>query len=48
MPKEVQEQVFLASTLIADGLGRLLQTEDNAEHELPGRGSRLSKRLPVG
>ena len=37
MPREVQEQVFLAATLIADGLGLLLQTEDDdPEQELAG------------
>jgi hypothetical protein len=36
MPKEVQEQVFLAATLIADGLGLLLQADDDAEQELTG------------
>jgi hypothetical protein len=36
MPREVQEQVFLAVTLMADGLGLLLQTEDDAEQELTG------------
>ena len=29
MPREVQEQVFLAATLVADGLGLLLQGEDD-------------------
>jgi hypothetical protein len=36
MPREVQEQVFLAATLVADGLGLLLQTEDDDEQELAG------------
>ena len=36
MPTEVQEQVFLAATLIADGLGLLLQTDDDPEPELTG------------
>ena len=37
MPREVLEQVFLAATLIADGLGLLLQTEDDdPEQELAG------------
>jgi hypothetical protein len=36
MPREVQEQVFLAVTLMADGLGLLLQTEDDDEQELAG------------
>jgi hypothetical protein len=36
MPKEVQEQVFLAVTLMADGLGLLLQDEDDDERELAG------------
>ena len=36
MPREVQEQVFLAVTLMADGLGLLRQTEDDAEQELAG------------
>ena len=31
MPREVQEQVFLAVTLMADGLGLLLQTENDDE-----------------
>ena len=34
MPREVQKQVFLAVTLMADGLGLLLQTESDAEQEL--------------
>jgi hypothetical protein len=36
MPREVQEQVFLAATLVADGLGLLLQDEDDDERELAG------------
>jgi hypothetical protein len=36
MPREVLEQVFLAATLMADGLGLLLQTEDDDEQELTG------------
>jgi hypothetical protein len=36
MPKEVQEQVFLAATLVADGLGLLLQDEDDDEQDLAG------------
>jgi len=36
MPTEVQEQVFLAATLIADGLGLLLQTDDDRAQELTG------------
>jgi hypothetical protein len=36
MPKEIQEQVFLAATLIADGLGQLLQNQDDAEQEVTG------------
>jgi hypothetical protein len=37
MPREVQEQVFLAATLMADGLGLLLQTQDDdGEQELTG------------
>ena len=36
MPREVQEQVFLAVTLMADGLGLLLQTDDDPEQELTG------------
>ena len=36
MPREVQEQVFLAATLVADGLGLLLQNEDDDEQELAG------------
>jgi hypothetical protein len=36
MPTEVPEQVFLAATLIADGLGLLLQTDDDPEQELTG------------
>ena len=36
MPKEIQEQVFLAATLIADGLGQLLQNLDDAEQEVTG------------
>jgi len=35
MPREFQEQVFLAATLVADGLGLLLQNEDD-EPELAG------------
>ena len=36
MPREVQEQVFLAATLVADGLGLLLQGADDDEQELAG------------
>ena len=36
MPKEVQEQVFLAASLVADGLGLLLQDEDDDEQDLAG------------
>jgi hypothetical protein len=37
MPKEVQEQVFLAVTLMADGLGVLLEAEnDEDEQDLAG------------
>ena len=36
MPKEVQEQVFLAVSLMADGLGLLLQAENDDEQELAG------------
>jgi hypothetical protein len=36
MPREVQEQVFLAATLVADGLGLLLQDENDDERELAG------------
>jgi hypothetical protein len=37
MPREVQEQVFLAVTLMADGLGLLLEAEnDDDEEELAG------------
>ena len=36
MPREVQERVFLAATLVADGLGLLLQNEDDDEQELAG------------
>ena len=35
MPREVLEQVFMAATLVADGLGLLLQDEDDDE-ELAG------------
>jgi hypothetical protein len=35
MPREVLEQVFLAATLVADGMGLLLQDEDDDE-ELAG------------
>ena len=37
MPREVQEQVFLAATLVADGLGLLLRgADDDDEQELAG------------
>jgi hypothetical protein len=37
MPREVQEQVFLAATLMADGLGLLLEAEnDEDEQDLAG------------
>ena len=37
MPREVQEQVFLAVTLMADGLGQLLEAEnEDDEQELAG------------
>ena len=37
MPREVQEKVFLAVTLMADGLGQLLEAEnDDDEQELAG------------
>jgi hypothetical protein len=39
MPREVQEQVFLAATLVADGLGLLLEAEndeDDDEQDLAG------------
>ena len=36
MPREVQEQVFLAVTLMADGLGLLLEAENDDEQELAG------------
>ena len=36
MPREVQERVFLAATLVADGLGLLLQDENDDEQELAG------------
>ena len=36
MPTEVQEKVFLAVTLMADGLGLLLQAENDDEQELAG------------
>ena len=36
MPREVQEQVFLAATLVADGLWLLLRDEDHDEQELAG------------
>ena len=36
MPREVQEQVFLAATLVADGLWLLLRGEDHDEQELAG------------
>jgi hypothetical protein len=37
MPREVQERVFLAATLVADGLGLLLQNEDDDDdQELAG------------
>jgi hypothetical protein len=36
MPREVQEQVFLAATLVADGLGLLLQAEDDDDEQLAG------------
>jgi hypothetical protein len=49
MPREVQEQVFLAASLVADGLGRLLQGDDD-EQELAGkRGSQArGRRLAPG
>ena len=36
LPREVQEQVFLAVTLMADGLGLLLEAENDDEQELAG------------
>jgi hypothetical protein len=36
MPREVQERVFLAATLVADGLGLLLQAENDDDQELAG------------
>jgi hypothetical protein len=36
MPREVQEQVFLAGALLADGLGLLLRGEEDNEQELAG------------
>ena len=36
MPREVQERVFLAATLMADGLGLLLEAENDDEQELAG------------
>ena len=36
MPREVQERVLLAATLVADGLGLLLQDEDDEDRELAG------------
>jgi hypothetical protein len=39
MPREVQKQVFLAATLVADGLGLLLEAEndeDDDEQDLAG------------
>ena len=36
MPREVQERVFLAATLVADGLGLLLQDGDDEDQELAG------------
>jgi hypothetical protein len=39
MPRDVQEQVFLAVTLMADGLGLLLEAEndeDDDEQDLAG------------
>ena len=36
MPREVQERVFLAATLVADGLGMLLQDGDDEDQELAG------------
>ena len=36
MPREVQERVFLAATLVADGLGLLLQDENDDDQELAG------------
>ena len=36
MPREVQRQLLLAAGLIADGLGILLEQDDDAERELTG------------
>jgi hypothetical protein len=36
MPREVQEQVFLAVTLMADGLGLLLEAENDDDEQLAG------------
>ena len=36
MPREVQERVFLAATLVADGFGLLLQDENDDDQELAG------------
>lgn len=38
IPNEVLEQVFLAATFVADGLGCLLQNQDDAEQQLTGWG----------
>jgi hypothetical protein len=47
MPKEIQEQIFLAATLIVDGLGQLLQNQDEAEQEVTCRGP-AHQRPPIG